>query len=284
MVKPPRPPLKVILKERRTEFLLIAGIVLSFMTFGVRAYLARNDGVRMPLAELVEGKAERQPAGVREFRPVPLGTQFYDLDAIWVPDGATATLALEAGVALQMNARSLAVLRRPFKGNGKPRDRVVALAGKMVVLNQWSGKNEVIENKPKLFQLIGKATPEEKKVDATLGPEKISPANEGMVLVHGNRAQVEVPFTWRDPVKGFLVVGALGRTGAGAMAYASLNNQSSARVLLNVGSNYEWKLVAEDGSVRSGPHLFALRPYTPSAAKEVVRRIGDAGRIVILME
>ena len=273
------------LKARGWEIFFIVGMTASFSTFAFRTLREAGSGVRLPLGELIEGTVERKSAGSREFRKAPMGALLYDLDSIWAPLDSKAKIKLEQDVTLLMNPGSLIVLRRPFKGKGRPKDRVMAVAGKIVVQDGDSGQEDLIEAKSKLFDSIGKPVSEKSATDPSKS-EGVSPPPHGVVLVRGQLANVSVPFSWKTSVKGYLVVGAIaeGPGGRGSMNYTSLEAQSEVKLPLAVGRKYEWKVISESGDLVAGPFSFGLEPYVKEEIPKILTRVGDSGKILILME
>src|SRR6185295_11843505 len=68
----------------------VAGSVWGFVY--TRATLNDEGGFNNLVATLGAGDAQRRPRGSFDFQHAPVGTGFYNLDAIWVPKNASAIL------------------------------------------------------------------------------------------------------------------------------------------------------------------------------------------------
>src|SRR4051812_24543960 len=105
------------------DLLLGVGIVGSIYGFlQARGTMAEAGGFNNLVATLSAGDALRRLRGTGDFIKAPVGTDFMNLDAIWVEKNQTALLQTGDGYVLELEPQTLLVLRTPFKARSAIED------------------------------------------------------------------------------------------------------------------------------------------------------------------
>lgn len=265
------------MRKRLLDAILLLGAAACLGAFGYRAFHSgRISAIHAPLATFLSGKADRKASGQSAFVAAREGDELFDLDVLWVSAGSSATLLMDDQYRVELSEKTLLVLKKPFKGTGRPRDRIVALSGKVVVND--AGKDEVIQ-KPK--DASDPSTEEKAKL---LAPDQSLSryAPSLSVLIFSRRkGQGEVTFEWPTPVKGYL---SISDGTAEGNVHRPLKDSVSERVVLPTERRYQWNLMSVEGHRLAGPFGFDLRDYDEALVREAILKGGDSAKIQVLMD
>lgn len=234
------------------------------MQFVIATYSYDNsEGFGGPLAKTVSGNIERRSPGDVRLQPAKEGTELYNLDAIWVGQGALGVLELKGGTLVEIEENSYIVLKNSFKGGGLPHEKIKVVSGRVKVR---SGSNDakVIEPPPTFTEL---PTSRQRVENVSGAKSGIQPA-PGIKLAGRLISELDVHFAWPKPTRGYLVVS---REEGGTAIYQELDQGTQAKVRLVTNRSYFWKILDENRNTLYGPFQFELLSYSDDDLKKLIR-------------
>lgn len=260
---------------RHHWFDLLLGLVFlgSGILFLHRAWWAEQEsGIGIVVARQTHGTAKRKPLGQIEFESAQAGTDFFNLDAIWVGPEQFATLETPEGMIMDLGEKTLLVLRKPFRPKSRPEDQFHLISGSVSIREPY----------PVKFEILGKGfneIPDEKKVTAAQQKEdlRVFPDPGASIIQDGSE-----PFalSWAFPASGHLVIS---NKTTGQVFYIPLTQQSYAEAALPPGFTYLWQVVDMDRKTLVGPFQFTLlHPGKNAVRNEVDATVksGDESRVI----
>jgi hypothetical protein len=243
------------------DLLLAAGFVGCIGAFIHNSLdLDAASGIGARVARQVEGVSRRKPARAAEFQPAARGTEFLNLDAVWVGPGQTATLRTDDGGTLELEERTFLVLRKPFRPRARLEDRFRMVSGRVRL--RAPGHASIIELARGFREMPRGAPKTEQSPDPT---RRVYPEPGARLWLQREK---EVPLTWVVPVTGFL---AIQERASGRMRYVPIRDQSYARVALPPGAAYTWQVLDEAREVKVGPYAFEILPPGRAAPRDGIR-------------
>jgi hypothetical protein len=262
------------------DLLLGLGVLLSIYGFiRTRGNLDEEGGFNNLVATLAAGDAQRRPRGSMDFASAPVGTDFMNLDSIWVEKNQTALLQTGDGYVLELEPQTLLVLRIPFKARSAIEDRYRIIIGKVRVRRHSSASISTSANR---FSEQPKEM--DKPVDKLGGGDlRPYPVPGSKVFVDGPGVR-EFPVTWGKPANGFLV---LSRLDAEAVLYFPLTDQSFLRVRAEANHPYLWQIVNPAKQVILGPYRFELASGGTGTWKNILddaSKKGNHGKFDVLID
>ena len=262
------------------DLLLCMGILGSIYGFiRVHGTLAEEGGLNNLVATLAAGDAQRRPRGSNDFQAAPVGTDFMNLDAIWVEKNQAALLQTGDGYVLELAPQTLLVLRTPFKPRSVIEDRYRIIIGRVKVRRHANAKISTAANR---------FTEEPKELDNpvdTLGEGALRPypVPGSKVFVQGTGEQ-EFPITWGKPANGFLV---LSRLDTNQILYFPIVDQSYLRVKAEANHPYLWQILNSSRQVILGPYRFELASGGVTPWKAIIddaSKNGNKGKFDVLID
>ncbi len=268
--------LKALLKAQWFDALMLIVSCACFALFGWRAReMTRvGAGASARIAVFEEGSGEKKRAGSLDFVNAIPGTEFYNMDAVWVGRGKSATLQIDEGDKLILSEKTLLILKRPVRPRkgGKNSDQFKLVAGKLKIV-RGTGITEERKSENEQNSEIPK-----KRDPATLDPEDRSgltthPKHRTLLLVRqrpgGEELKSEIAFSWPNLFSGFV---ALKNTITGTVHYEKVTRSQGIKLVVEVGSQYIWQLVTPDKAVALGPFEFEVRAVDAQSTAEILKR------------
>jgi hypothetical protein len=262
------------------DLVLGAGVLFAIYGF-IHAHgtLAGEGGFHNLVATLSAGDAQRRPRGSVDFVPAPVGTDFMNLDTIWVEKNQSALLQTGDGYVLELEPQTLLVLRTPFKPRSVIEDRYRIILGSVRVRRHSDASIATAANR---FSEQPKDL--DKPVDKLgAGALRPYPVPGSKVFVKGTGLR-EFPVTWGKPATGFLV---LSRADIDQVAYFPLTDQSFLRVKAEANHPYLWQIVNPARQVILGPYRFELASGGSGTWKKIVddaSKNGNQGKFDVLID
>lgn len=266
--------LKALLKSQWFDALMLVASFASFALFGWRAReMTRvGAGASARIAVFEEGAGEKKRAGSLDFTNAIPGTEFFNMDAVWVGKGKSATLQIDEGDKLILAEKTLLILKRPVRPRkgSKNADQFKLVAGKLKIV-RGTGISE--ERKSEQNNEVPK-----KRDTATLDPEDrsgltVHPKHRTLLLVRqkpgGEDLKPEIAFSWPKSFSGFV---ALRNTVTGSVQYEEVARSQGVKLTVEVGSQYVWQLVTPEKAVALGPFEFEVRAVDAQSTAEILKR------------
>ncbi len=261
--------LKTTFKNRRVDIILLSASFVCFAIF-IRNSIKMEElsGIGAPIGVLKTGKIMKRSLGGKAFNLVTSGTEFFNLDAVWVGPGQKATVALESGDMLELFERTLVVLKKQFKEAGRATNvlkRQFKLAKGRVSVGDsqdykykdedsavWDSKNLKFGNTPSADD--GKASSD------------MYPRQDSIIYT---RAESEQKFTlvWPTPISGYLEIQ---DRQEGRRIHEELKNQRSVTLNLSQNRVYYWQIIDQQRNTLFGPNKFELRKLTESSVGKLL--------------
>jgi hypothetical protein len=244
----------------KIDLALLMASLFCFSVFAYRSiYQDQLGGLQGPIAKLEEGSAERKPSGTLEFSPIPVGELLYNLDAIWVGKAGHARLHFESGGELELEEKTLLILKRPFKNGVRSIEEEIKIVKGQA--KTPDGKN--LTPDPEHSPLSTSEPPEE----AGSARIQLYPKNQ-LTLYRKETAAIPMTFAWPQRATGTLV---LQDTLSGHKNYWTLADQNSYSIQLEQPSTYFWQILDVDGKMLVGPNTFTVRSLDESVARELLK-------------
>lgn len=241
-------------------------------------------GFFRPLGQLASGEAQRRSnsgSGTSmegEFQAIGPGTDLFNMDALWIPPGKKAVIRLVEGTEIELQERTLAVLKKPFRDGQPLSQRVRVIRGKAARLGTSAENTQPLsrDNRPN-------GIPDPNQTPPPLSKEEsmgVYPAPGAVLFVQDTVAgsnEAMLQFSWPNPRPGFVAVSA---EGGKKVHYFQTEGRSSAQGRLPLNQNYLWQVVGASGEVAFGPFRFELLAYDPASVKKAIGE-GKASKIQV---
>jgi hypothetical protein len=241
------------LRRRGFDLALLAGSGACFGLFVQGSLQMRElSGIGGPVATMREGRGERKASGSPAYVAAAPGTEFFNLDTLWVGKQLSCKLELDDRKLLELPERTLIVLKRPFRGGsvGAFEDKVVVLKGEVLV------KGETKARTPPRAMGSPEIPDGRKRGPRSAAPQKLNPQEEAILYLKPEDRLVS--FAWPDPLSGYVAI----RNGTtGRVLYQEVRNERYAKVRLPEDAEYLWQVIGEDREPLLGPFKFELRMF-----------------------
>lgn len=233
--------------------LLASGFFFSLFIHG-SLQIEKMSGLRAKVGVLAGGVTDRKEYNAKNFIKVGVGTNFHNMDSVWVGKKGSALIKLESGNTLELSEMTLLLLKRRFKMTASiasPAEQEFTVAKGKVILN---GKkiDSVPAEKSSTFQAPEQAVKGSVALEST---KKIYPPEQGTIYTR-SETTVEIIFAWPEAHSGHL---AIRDNQDGHTIFQELSHQRSTVVHLKQGRAYSWQLLGDNSLVKYGPFQFELK-------------------------